>query len=189
MLTNQSPIEIRQFDSKTQDRSGFDCGHARLNNYLKIGATKLQKGDFARLYVALEPGQTTVLGYHSINFGELDATALQSVPRGAPAHLLLPVLFLGQIAVTKAAAGLGIGSLLMHHVFEKAVQVADHAGCWAVLLDAVDDDGPDALQRRMDWYRGFGFQAMPSKSGRMFMTLRQVRAVVDRRKAAVQTRP
>ncbi|WP_171208068.1 MULTISPECIES: GNAT family N-acetyltransferase [unclassified Ruegeria] len=184
MLTEASPIEIRKFDGKTHDRSAFDSGHERLNNYLKTSATKLQKGDFTRIYVAVLPGQSEVLGYHAINFGELDARALEKVPRGAPAHMQLPVLFLGQIAVTKGAMGVGLGGILMHHVFEKAVQLADQAGCWAIILDAVDDDGEAAFQKRISWYEAFGFRRMPSKTCRMFMTLKDVRGVVETRKAA-----
>ncbi|CUH64881.1 hypothetical protein TL5118_01052 [Thalassovita autumnalis] len=186
MLTEDSSIEIRQFDSKTHDRSNFDCGHARLNNYLKTSATKLQKGDFTRIYVALEPGSPIVLGYHAINFGEIDASALDKVPRGAPSHKQLPVLFLGQIAVTKGAAGVGIGGILMHHVFEKAVKVADEAGCWAIILDAVDDDGDEAFKKRLSWYEEFGFQTMPSQKCRMFMTLKDVRGVVEEREKALK---
>lgn len=184
MLTDTSPIEIRKFDSAAHDRGAFDCGHARLNNYLKTSASKLLKGDFTRIYVAVEPNKSKVLGYHAINFGELDARALAKPPRGAPAHMQLPVLFLGQIAVTKEAAGFGIGGLLMHHVFEKAIQLADQAGCWAIVLDAVDDDGEEAFQRRLDWYLAFGFQTMPSRRGRMFMAMKAVRAVVAELNAA-----
>lgn len=186
MLTENSRIEIRKFNSKTHDRTLFDCGHDRLNNYLKISATKLQKADFTRIYVALEPGQSNVLGYHAINFGELDATTLEKIPRGAPEHMRLPVLFLGQIAVDKRASGVGIGGILMHHVFEKAVQLADQAGCWAIILDAVDDDGEEAFQRRIKWYGDFGFQAMPSNKCRMFMILKHVRKVVEARKHILQ---
>lgn len=184
MLTEDSRIEIRAFDAKSHDRGNFDCGHDRLNNYLKTSASKLQKGDFTRVYVAVEPGQSAVLGYHAINFGELDARALETPPRGAPSHMRLPVLFLGQIAVTRTATGIGIGGMLMHHVFEKAVQLADQAGCWAILLDAVDDDGDEAFRRRIAWYADFGFRAMPSRKCRMFMTMKDVRAVVDARRKA-----
>lgn len=186
MLTNESPIEIRKFDSKIHDRGDFDCGHLRLNNYLKVSASKLLKGDFTRIYVAVVPGQAKILGYHAINFGELDARALQKPPKAAPSHMQLPVLFLGQIAVTKEASGLGIGSLLMHHVFEKAVQLADWAGCWAIVLDVVDDDGDEAFSHRIGWYADFGFQVMPSRTCRMFMTMKDVRGVVEARKRAVQ---
>lgn len=186
MLTEDISIEIRRFDSKTHNRSNFDCGHDRLNNYLKTSATSLQKGDFTRIYVALGPGSPIVLGYHAINFGEIDASALDKVPRGAPSHMQLPVLFLGQIAVTKDAAGVGIGGILMHHVFEKAVKVADEAGCWAIILDAVDDDGDEAFKKRLSWYEEFGFQMMPSKECRMFITLKVVRCVVKEREKALK---
>lgn len=179
MPTDATALEIRKFDPALHDRRGFDCGHVRLNNFLKLNAKKLQKNDLSRIYVAIAQGQSQILGYSAINVGRINADALQKRPRGLPTHGEIPVLFLGQIAVDNAQAGAGIGGILMHHVFEKATGIADLAGCYAIVLDIVSDDGKAAFERRRQWYGGFGFTGFPSGPARMFMPMAGVRKIAS----------
>jgi len=172
-------LRIELFDPARHDRAGFACGVERLDNYLKLSAKKQQKDDMTRVYVAVEDGQATVLGYHAINLGMMNVEALARRPRGAPDHGELPVLFLGQVAVSEAAQGHGIGSILMHHVFEKACRISEQAGCFAIVLDVMGDGGEEAFQRRRAWYAAFGFQPFASNRARLFMTMKQVRAIVQ----------
>jgi GNAT superfamily N-acetyltransferase len=109
----------------------------------------------------------------------MDVTELPKKPRGTPAHVELPILFLGQVAVSRPVQGRGIGSILMHHVFEKASRISQEAGCFALVLDVMDDGGEAAFARRCAWYRDFGFQDFASRAGRMFMTMKQVRAIIQ----------
>jgi len=69
-------------------------------------------------------------------------------PRGAPKHGEVPVLFLGQVAVDHASQGRHLGSILPHHVIEKACDVCDLAGCRAILLDVISDGGDEEFARR-----------------------------------------
>jgi GNAT superfamily N-acetyltransferase len=178
MLTDQSPLRIESYDPSRHERDGFDCGVDRLNNYLKLSAKKQQKDDMTRVYVAVEEGQSRVLGYHAINLGRMNVDELKRRPRGAPEHGEIPILFLGQVAVDIKAQGHGIGAILMHHVFEKAIIVANQAGCHAVVLDVMSDGGEEAFERRKTWYRSYGFQSFASNDARMFMVMRQIREVV-----------
>ena len=178
MLTEAANVSIERWDPSRHDRKGFDCGVARLNRFLELSAKKQQKDDMIRVHVAVEPGDTKVLGYHAINLGAMDAVELSRLPRGTPNHGEIPVLFLGQVAVDREAQGIGVGSLLMHHVFEKACIVADYAGCHAVLLDVMSDGCKDAFARRKGWYEGFGFRSFASNDARMFMTMKQIRQLV-----------
>ncbi|MEG3618153.1 GNAT family N-acetyltransferase [Magnetovibrio sp. PR-2] len=179
MLTEDTALNIENWGPQRHDRSNFDCGVDRLNNFLKLSAKKQQKDDMTRVYVVVEPEHTIVLGYHAINVGIMNVTELPKLPKGAPKHGEIPVLFLGQVAVDQKGQGLGIGSILMHHVFEKACVIADEAGCYAILLDVMADGGMEAFQRRKDWYEEFGFQSFPSNQARMFITMKQVRQVIQ----------
>jgi GNAT superfamily N-acetyltransferase len=179
MPTEGGALRIELFDPARHDRAGFSCGVQRLDTFLKLTATKQQKEDMTRVYVAVEDGQTRILGYHAINLGMMNADALKKRPRSAPEHGELPVLFLGQVAVSEVAQGQGIGSILMHHVFAKACAIADHAGCFAIVLDVMSDGGGEAFERRRGWYAEFGFQPFASNPARMFMTMKQVRTLVD----------
>lgn len=182
MPTEPLSLEIRLFNPSLHNYKDFDCGEPQLNNFLKLSAKKQQKQDMVRVYVLVESGSDDILGYHSINVGSMEAHDLDRKPRGIPAHGEIPVLFLGQVAVGLPAQRKGLGSILLHHVFEKAVAVADKVGCYAVLLDAMGDGGEEKRQQRMDWYAQFGFRSFPSRQSRMFMTMKDVRALVQIRK-------
>lgn len=177
MLTEETSINIESWDPGRHDRSGFDCGVERLNNFLNLSAKKQQKDDMTRVYVAVLPEDTAILGYHAINVGTMNVAELAKPPRGTPSHGEIPVLFLGQVAVDLKAQGLGIGGLLMHHVFEKARVIADEVGCHAVLLDVMSDGDAEAFDKRKGCYEDFGFQSFSSNEARMFMTMKQVRSV------------
>ena len=181
MRTDPPALRIERFDAARHDRAAFDCGIARLNNYLKLTARKQQKDDMTRVYVVVEEGNTRILGYHAINLGMMNADEMRRRPRGAPEHGEIPVLFLGQVAVDKTAQGGGLGGILMHHVFEKACAVSDLAGCHAILLDVIADGGEEAFARRKGWYEGFGFVTFPSNPARMFLPIVQARASVRAR--------
>lgn len=178
MPTDDTPLRIEVFDPSRHGRKDFDCGTERLNNYLRLTAKKQQKADLTRVYVVTREGESQVLGYSAIALGMMNADALAKKPRGAPEHGELPVLFLGQIAVDQRAQGAGLGSILMHHVFEKAALIADQAGCFAILLDVMSDGDDEAFEKRRAWYGSFGFQSFPSRPSRMFLTLKEVRAIL-----------
>ncbi len=178
MPTKGGDLRIEHFDPARHDRAGFSCGVERLDNFLKLNAKKQQKDDMTRVYVVVEDGETEILGYHAINLGMMDASELIKRPRGAPDHGELPILFLGQVAVSEVAQGDGLGSILMHHVFEKAVAIAEEVGCFAIVLDVMSDGDEVAYTKRMDWYEKFGFQSFASNPSRMFMTMKQVRLIL-----------
>ncbi|GLK53405.1 MAG: GNAT family N-acetyltransferase [Maricaulis sp.] len=179
MPTDGVDLRIEKFDPARHDRAGFSCGVDRLDNYLKLTAKRQQVDDMTRVYVMTADGDNRILGYHAINLGMMDVTELPKKPRGTPAHGELPILFLGQVAVSQSAQGRGIGSILMHHVFEKASRIGEEAGCFALVLDVMNDGGEAAFARRCAWYRDFGFQDFASQAGRMFMTMKQVRAIIQ----------
>lgn len=175
MPTKFRSLRIEGFNPKRHDRSDFCCGVERLDNYLKLSAKKHHANDLTRVYVAVEDGKNAVLGYHAINVGVMSADDLAARPKAMPAHGQIPILFLGQVAVTQEAQGNAIGSILMHHVFEKAVTIADTAGCYAIVLDIMDDGDIDAIERRRQWYAEFGFQPFASNPSRLFISIAQVR--------------
>lgn len=171
---DDGPIEIRLFDPARHDRTGFDCGVARLNNFLQLSARKQQQADIARVYVALRPGDPKVLGYHAMNAYSLTADHLGPLrPKATPPHNTLPAIYLSMIAVGRATQRAGLGSILLDHAKQKALVVADSIGAHAVVLDVLDDDG-DAAQR-IAWYAKHGFQPFPDAPLKMFLPIRTIR--------------
>lgn len=99
--------------------------------------------------------------------------------KGAPKHGELPILFLGQVAVDRGEQGKGLGALVLIHALHKAVVLSNEVGCYAVLLDVMSDGGSHAFERRKSWYASFGFKSLPSLEHRMFVTMREVRSILQ----------
>lgn len=174
------PVEIRAFDPARHDRAGFDCGYERLNNFLRLSARKQQKADLVRVYVLTRAGEAKVLGYHSINVYSLSAEDFGPLaPKAAPRHGAIPALYLSMVAVDRAAADGGLGGLLVIHAMQKAALVAEGAGCHAIVLDVMTDGGEAEIARRTGFYGRFGFRPFPSNPLRMFITMPEVRAVLE----------
>lgn len=83
------------------------------------------------------------------------------------------------LCVVQLSQGFGVGSLLMHHVFDKACVVANEAGGHAIILDVMSDSGEENFEKHKAWYQGFGFQSFASNEVRMFMTMKQVRMIAE----------
>jgi Acetyltransferase (GNAT) family. len=171
-------LRIEQFDPSRHERAAFSCGVSRLDNFLRLSAKKQQKDDMTRVYVVVEDGESRILGYHAINLGMMNVDLLESGPKYARSRRITR-LFVGQVAVSEQIQGRGVGSILLTHAFAKAVAIANQAGCFAVVLDVLSDGGEEAFQKRKNWYTSFGFQEFPSSPARMFMTMKQVRLLLD----------
>jgi GNAT superfamily N-acetyltransferase len=180
----QSPIEIRAFDPARHVRGGFDCGVQRLNNFIQRSAKKQQKGNLVRVYVAVWPSESRILGYHAINAYSLNADDLGALkPKATPPHNILPALYLSMIAVDMRQQGQGIGSILLDHAKQKALAVADSVGAYAMIRDIINDDG--AAKQRAAWYAKHGFQAFPGSPLKMFLpieTIRQTYAMLGQKR-------
>ena len=84
-------VDIEPFDPARHDRTAFSCGSDRIDNYLKRTAKKHQKDDFARVFVAVAPGETGILGYYAINAHGVEAQDLPAtLSRKAPRHGYVP---------------------------------------------------------------------------------------------------
>ena len=46
----------------------------------------------------------------------------------------------------------------------------------AVILDVLDDGGPEACHKRLRFYESMGFRSFPSREERMFLTMKDITA-------------
>lgn len=64
------PLRFEPFDRKRHDRSGFDCGVAALNEYLRTSLGQHGRRDLTRGYVAVDAGNR-IVGYFTLAAGRL----------------------------------------------------------------------------------------------------------------------
>jgi len=184
-IDKDTKIRIEAFDASKHVYKTFDCGVQRLNNYLHRNAKDQHADKAVRVFVAVEDGGTEVLAYIVLNFGEMCALEVAKKPKGTPAHGKLPVLFVSRVATALSAAGAGIGSDLMDFSFQKAEAISKAAGCFAVLLDVLQDGSAEDIERRRKWYADMGFIPFASDPNRMYVTIAYIEQLNAHRDEAV----
>ena len=175
-VLNLRGIIIEPLDPQKHDRAAFSCGTARLDNFLKRTARKHQAGDFTRVWVATESGQTDILGYYALNAHTLEGNDLPGhLTKNAPRFGGIPAVYLSMIAVNRRYQGQGVGRILLADALSRAVGAAEQIGLKAVVLDVIEDGGAEITERRRAFYAAMGFQSLPSRPLRMFISIETVR--------------
>ncbi|MDE0359759.1 MAG: GNAT family N-acetyltransferase [Rhodospirillaceae bacterium] len=169
-------ICIEPLDPSKHNREAFSCGTDRLDNFLKKTARKQQAGDFTRLWVATYVGQTEIIGYYAINAHYLEGDDLPTgLTRNAPRTGGIPAIYLSMIAVDQRYQNQGLGRILLADALERAASVADQVGIKVVVLDVIEDGGQEITRGRYAFYAAMGFQSLPSRPSRMFMSIDTIR--------------
>ena len=169
-------ISIEPLDPQKHDRATFSCGTVRLDNFLKRTARKHQAGDFTRVWVATELGSAEIPGYYALSAHGLEGEDLPAaLTKKAPRFGTIPAVYLSMIAVDCRHQRRGLGRTLLADALSRAAAVADQIGLKAVVLDVIDDGGPEIMERRRAFYATMGFQSLPSRPARMFISIETVR--------------
>ena len=173
---NPRRISFTPLDPEKHDRASFSCGTVRLDNFLKRSARKHQSGDFTRVWVATEGGRDEILGYYALNAHSLEGEDFpSSLTKHAPRSGSIPTIYLSMIAVDRRHQRRGIGRLLLADALKRAVSAANQIGLKAVVLDVIEDGGPDITKKRRAFYLSMGFKSLPTRPLRMFISIDTVR--------------
>lgn len=171
---------IEAFDTARHDRSGFDSGVARIDNFLRRTARRHHSRDFTRIWVACRPGHVRVLGYYAINSHGLEVDELpDQLARGAPGHGSVPGAYLSMVGVDRSVQGHGLGQALVIDAMRRIESASRSIGIKAIVLDVIDDGGQVEYDRRKRFYERLGFVSFPSRPSRMFIALSTVRAALE----------
>lgn len=163
-------IRIEPFDDSRHDRESFSCGVDRLDNFLKITASKYVKDDNGRIYVAVEENTRRVVGFHAINPHAIDASEFDEKTRKRfpSGRERISAFYLSMFARDLSVRGKGLGPLLLADVFKRCLGAADIAGGRFIVLDALDE-------RAEQLYASMGFQALPGQPRKMVISIAKVR--------------
>lgn len=94
-----------------------------------------------------------MLGYYTIS---ASALAFDAVPENLPRHPI-PVALIGRLAVDNVARGHRLGETLLIHALGSAQRVAEIAGVYAVVVDALD-------KQAKSFYLKLGSKSLPTIS-------------------------
>lgn len=176
MTEHPEKIAIEPFDPGKHDRTAFSCGSAPIDNFLRYTAKKHQKGDFARVWVAVKPGNPDVIGYYSINSHAVQAGDLpRKYTRSAPGHGGIGAAYISTFGVDAKAQGAGLGTLLIADALKRIARLSDELGIFAVVLDVLDEGDGETTNKRHEFYKRLGFIDFPSHPLRMFIPVKTIR--------------
>ena len=154
------------------DRSSFDSGEPRVDNFLRLTARRHVAENLAVVRVAVVAGDPVVVGYHSLGAHSIDAAGLPAglVPKGRP-YPGIGAFYLGFIGVHRPLQGKGLGRLLLRDAMRRTVAAAEQGGVAFLVLDALDE-------ARAGFYRDLGFVSLPSQPLRMVISTATMRAAM-----------
>jgi GNAT superfamily N-acetyltransferase len=151
--------------------SGFDCGSAPLNNYLKRFAVLNNAAGSARTFVACVDDSSTVAGYYSLCAASIERVAApERIAKGMPAHPI-PVVLLARLAVDQKHQGKRLGSGLLRDALARAAAAAEAIGIRAVLVHAKDSSAAA-------FYSHFDFVPSPTDPLHLMLLLKDVKQLL-----------
>jgi GNAT superfamily N-acetyltransferase len=145
-------------------RQDFCCGKIALDEFLRTRVSQYEKRRLGRTWVAVCPPDNRVYGYYTL---ASSAVAFENLPKNLakklPKHPL-PVLLLARLAVDQTAKGQCLGKLLLHNVFQKAIELSANMGIHAVEVDALDEEA-------RQFYGKFGFSPFLDNEKHLFLPM------------------
>lgn len=162
-------LAIETFDAARHDRAAFTCGLDRIDNFLKITASKYLAGDIGRIYVATEKEGGRLVGFYAVGPHSIDASELApEMKKRLPSYDRISAYYLSMIGTHSDVQGKGVGSLLLADALKRCMEAADKMGGRFVVLDAINEDAARLYAR-------YGFLELPSLGGRMVVSIAKSR--------------
>jgi GNAT superfamily N-acetyltransferase len=158
--------------AKHHDRTGFQCGSAALDLYLKQQARQDAEKHVAAPFVMTAPPDPAVLGYYTlsaamINVGDIAPELAKNLPR----YPQLPVTLIGRLAVHESLKGQGRGAFLLMDALRRSLTHAAEIAAMAVVVDAKDDAAAA-------FYRHFDFTSLQGNARRLYLPMKTVASVL-----------
>ncbi|HHY48779.1 MAG TPA: GNAT family N-acetyltransferase [Alphaproteobacteria bacterium] len=145
--------------SADHDVSQFDCGKPALNRWLQRYAHSNQRNGFTRVLVVC--AENRVVGFYGLAPTAVEAVVLPRRIRTGQPPAMIPAILIGQLAVDRDFSGRGLGSALLRHAFERAIQGIHLLGGRAILVDAIDEEAEA-------YWISNGFEPIPGRRSTLF---------------------
>ena len=161
-LSAPSPIQPEH------DCSGFACGHASLDDWLKRRALANQRANASRTYVVTDGYR--VIAYYALASGALAcAEATGKLRRNMPDPI--PMSILGRLAIDTAFQGRGLGRALFRDAALRVLSAADAIGIRGLLVHAISDEAAA-------FYRTIGLEPSPGDPRTLMITLTELQSAL-----------
>lgn len=152
-------------------RRRFESGQAQVDDWLATKALQQQKKHLSTTRVLRDEGGT-IVGYYTLATGQVDFSELpRDIVRNLPRRQL-PVAVSAWLGVGRTFQGRGLGRLLLAQALRDCYDAGRTFAFIAVILDCIDE-GAKAFYQRFD------FRELPGHSHRLFLSARQLAAMME----------
>lgn len=153
---------------KHHDRTAFSCGNEQLDRYLHSLAIQDKKRNIAIPYVIVDRERQKIIAYYTLSMSSINLESLPpNLAKKLPKYPIIGVILIGRLAVALDYRGYGWGKLLMMDALNKSLQVSKTTGCFAVVVEAIDDEA-------VRFYQRFEFQAFGDQPYKLFRTMTNI---------------
>lgn len=150
------------------DISGFSCGVASLDEWLKRRARANQASGATRTFVVTESGR--VVAYYAIASGAVSPNGtVGRFRRNMPDPI--PVAVLARLAIDTSAQGKGHGRALFRDAALRILTAAETLGIRGIVVHAISEQAKA-------FYLALGFETSPLDPMTLMVTLQDVRAAL-----------
>ncbi len=152
-------------------RKDFCSGQFDVDDWLRTKALQHQEKHLSVTKVLVDSKQN-LIGYFTLASGQVDFSELPlAVSKKLPKRLL-PVAILAWLGVHKEYQGAGIGKQLLAQALNDCFLAGQTFPFIAVLLDCIDINSKN-------FYQQFDFQELSGHPYRLFLSIAQLKALVD----------
>jgi len=162
-------LVFEHFDAHRHQRTLFDCGRPKLNEYLQKRLNQHMRKGIAVGYVLADP-EGRIAGYVTHSAGRLPITVIPS-GKGYPPDLPLPTTLIGRMAVDRRFQGRGLGAALLVHALRMAVQTTELVASTVIEVDALDDAA-------RSFYLRYGFCELPDDARHLYLPMADARTLI-----------
>jgi GNAT superfamily N-acetyltransferase len=149
-------------------KASFSCGDERLDRYLHNLASQDKKRNLAIPYVILDRERQRIIGYYTLSMSGINLEDLPpKLVKKLPKYPLIGVILIGRLAVDSEYRGYGWGKLLIMDALFRSLGVSQTTGCFAVVVDAINDAA-------VKFYQRFEFQTFPDQPDKLFRTMTNI---------------
>jgi GNAT superfamily N-acetyltransferase len=152
-------------------RRAFHCGEPAVDGWLAAKALQSQDKHLSVTRVLLDAG-AAIAGYYTLATGQVDFSELPAeVAKGLPRRML-PVAVLAWLGVGSTHQGQGLGRLLLAQALRDCADAGRTLAFIAVILDCVSDAAKA-------FYQQWDFRELPGHPYRLFLTFKQLEALMS----------
>ncbi len=161
-------LKITPLDSRSHDRTNFNCGKASLNHYIQKQASQDLKKRVATVFVLIDEPAIDILAYYTLSFYTVEVEDLEEdFVKRLPRYQRLPATLLGRLAVDDRQKGRGLGELMLVNALQKSLEASTQIASVAVVVEALDDNA-------LNFYIKYGFQQSKQNPMKLYLPMNNI---------------